>query len=417
MIALALAVAIVTTQIGEVQAADLARQALEAQGGDHALRGIKTTRLRETVVTNALEQSVRPDGPFFENHEELTETRRFDSPALLTEGRTRGYNGPWFAVRCWTARYSLVVGGVALTRRGDALVPQSQAAVAPAEESLALGPERVLLTALAAGDLRQARATRLNGYMHDVLAFTWQGAPVRLFLQPGSHLPVVIEIVRARPLDMFWSGWGDVTTRVEWDAWTREPNGVRYPRRWTVTANGRLYRSVMIDDVSFDSTGADAGLAAPVAAIAQARAAARPIRSLPFRSAGRTEVAPGITLFQGPWNVVQVDMPEGTYVVEAPISTGYSAGVIAEVRRSGKRFVGLVTTSDSWPHIAGVREYVAERVRLLALDLNVPILRKIVASPRTRCRSFQRSRVCWSSSDRSPSARICPPCGSSRFER
>jgi len=42
----------------------------------------------------------------------------------------------------------------------------------------------------------------------------------------------------------------------------------------------------------------------------------------------------------------------------------------------------VISTSDSWPHIAGVREYVAQGVPIYALDLNRPILERLIAAPR-----------------------------------
>jgi hypothetical protein len=43
----------------------------------------------------------------------------------------------------------------------------------------------------------------------------------------------------------------------------------------------------------------------------------------------------------------------------------------------------VVTTSDSWPHIGGLREYVARGIPVYALDLNRPILERLTAAPHT----------------------------------
>jgi hypothetical protein len=40
-----------------------------------------------------------------------------------------------------------------------------------------------------------------------------------------------------------------------------------------------------------------------------------------------------------------------------------------------------VTTSDSWPHIGGVREYAARGIPIYALDLNRAILTRLMAAP------------------------------------
>src|ERR1700752_2147532 len=51
----------------------------------------------------------------------------------------------------------------------------------------------------------------------------------------------------------------------------------------------------------------------------------------------------------------------------------------------------VITTSDSWPHIAGVREAVAQGITVYALDLNAPILQRLLAAPHeSRPDDFQR---------------------------
>ena len=42
-----------------------------------------------------------------------------------------------------------------------------------------------------------------------------------------------------------------------------------------------------------------------------------------------------------------------------------------------------VTTSDAGPYLAGIREYVARGVPIYALDLNLPILKRMIEAPHT----------------------------------
>jgi hypothetical protein len=42
----------------------------------------------------------------------------------------------------------------------------------------------------------------------------------------------------------------------------------------------------------------------------------------------------------------------------------------------------VITTSDSWPHLAGIRQYVAEGIPIYALDLNRPILERVIDDSR-----------------------------------
>ena len=77
---------------------------------------------------------------------------------------------------------------------------------------------------------------------------------------------------------------------------------------------------------------------------------------------------------------------DGIVVLEAPISSGYSARVLAEAQRRfpGARIKAVISTSDSWPHIGGIREYVAHGVPVYVLDRTLPLLRRLVAAPRTQ---------------------------------
>ena len=183
------------------EALALATAAIEAQGGERSLRRIESVRVRAMVHEHALEQSVRPEGPYYENFSDLVELRRPEGSTLLAESRSRGYRSRWWREPVWTETATLVTGGAAFTTAGDELKPTSPALVPEAEESLALGPERALLTALAADDLRRGAAT-LHGAEHDTLHFTWSGHPVTIYLSKADHMPAAVELRRALPLDI-----------------------------------------------------------------------------------------------------------------------------------------------------------------------------------------------------------------------
>src|SRR5262249_2989079 len=71
---------------------------------------------------------------------------------------------------------------------------------------------------------------------------------------------------------------------------------------------------------------------------------------------------------------------DGLVVVEAPIGSHYSVQVLDELvrRYPNTRVKALITTSDAWPHLGGVREYVARGIPIYALDLNQPILERLL---------------------------------------
>jgi hypothetical protein len=98
-----------------------------------------------------------------------------------------------------------------------------------------------------------------------------------------------------------------------------------------------------------------------------------------------TEFYPGIVQFPGAMNTALVLQPDGIVVLEAPISATYSQRVLkeAEKRFPGAPIMAVISTSDSWPHFSGLREYVARGIPVYILDLNRPILERFLASPRT----------------------------------
>lgn len=70
-------------------------------------------------------------------------------------------------------------------------------------------------------------------------------------------------------------------------------------------------------------------------------------------------------------------------MIEAPISSGYSAKVIAEAAKRFPRvpIKAVVTTNNFWWHSAGIREYVARGVPVYLLDHNREFITRLIESP------------------------------------
>lgn len=356
-------------------------------GGVDTLRAVHSVRMKGIGHANLLEQSERPEGPYLVAYTEFTQLRDLERQRLATVENTRSVVGPpdGFEVE------SLVGDGVALMRVGERTFPGMADAVGDAADSLTFGPERVLLHAREASDLAWRDRQLLQGVEHEVVAFTLGGVAVRLFLNSYTSLPTAVEWVRDYP-DGFWSIWGDVTTRVEYSLWFLEPGGLLLPHQWTETRNGMPYRDrTMIEvEVNADTSAADFEVTAELRAGFEARRGTSPDSAqlgASFRGAPETPevLAPGITQIRGMWNVAVVEQDGGIVVIEAPISSAYSEKVIAWVEAGypGKPIVAVVTTSDAWPHFAGIREYAARGIRIEAFALTIPLLDRLIAAPRT----------------------------------
>ncbi len=363
-------------------AADLLHDGLAAMGGEEKVRALNSLHFQATVERNMLEQSERPEGPYILANHQVEEWRDLAHGNWKQVARIRVAMLPEFVS-------TLVVADGAATRSFNAReVPASGGELQTAGEALALGPERVLLTGLASSALHRLPDLILQSVPHQVVEFTWQGSPVRIYLNADTHLPTAVEWVSAYPFDGFWSIWGDVTTRVYYSLWWLQ-NGIHYPLQADVVRNGLPDRTITITRVDFNPTLEPTDFAIPEATRSAFAARARTtVDDRPLGNAAQpaSEPAPGVIFIPGVWNTTLVRQDDGIVVLEAPISSGYSVKVIEEAK---KRFPGLpvkavITTSDSWPHIGGVREYVARGVPVYVLDRTVPLIERFLRAPRTR---------------------------------
>jgi hypothetical protein len=354
------------------------QSALEAMGGGERLRAIKSVSLKGNGHTNLLEQSERPEGPWIVSYEEINELRDLEGRRLRQTIITRGAAaGPEItSINSEGKATSFIAGAQPAPFRS-----------APAsDEWLALSPERVLLTALAAPDLHTESDTMMQGSPHHSVAFSWQNEPVRILLNANTSLPTMIESVRTYPYDSFWGVWGDVRTRTYLSLWTLEAGGLHYPRQWDVERNGQPYKSFAVTDLKFNSPLPADAFNIP-ANVFKAFESRKPT-TVDERPLGRPdrpaqEIAPNVIQIPGSWNITLVRQADGLVIVEAPISSGYSAKVIAEAERRFPNvpIKAVISTSDSWPHIGGVREYVARGIPVYALDLNRPIIERLISAP------------------------------------
>jgi len=237
-------------------------------------------------------------------------------------------------------------------------------------------PERILFEAAADSNLVSLPDTVIGGERLHAVRFGEED--VTLFLDPESRLPHGWSTTRSYPDAVFeWRAWGDVVTRVEWRVWSLEPIGVRYPRLWHVDRNGFRVSTTTITKIEPASRAAIDSLAGLDPAIPPDPDATRPAE-------GR-EIADGVVLLPGPFHVLLVRQDEGVVVIQSPHGNPYSQAVIAEAERwfGDEPIRALVLTSGAWPHLAGVRAYVARGVPIHASRKVVERVRALSHAPWT----------------------------------
>lgn len=352
--------------------------AIEAMGGRARMAAVRHVELTGMGHTLLMEQSYR-QAPFLASYQRFHDWLDFAGDRVRSEQTLTwpqaGGTGPTDIVS--TLVMSPQAGEY---RAGTRSLPLPDSSRAALDERLRLDPLRLLLTAEKATDLRHEAPESLHGTMHDVVSFQYRQEPLRLLLDPTTHLPDAIE--RTRSLDDFWYAWGDVRERVYFDNWILV-DGISYPSTRIEERNGTVWRSSQALSVTFNGA-----LPEDTFAAAHPRPAASPRSNRweqAFSDQGHVALAPGVDLYQGAWNATLIRQDDGIVVLEAPISARYTEGVLALAR---KRYPGLplkavLSTSDSWPHVGGVREAIAEGLPVYALDLNIPLLQRLVEAPHT----------------------------------
>ena len=357
-----------------LSAAACLAQSLTAMGGREKLERIHSISLDVISHTQLMEQSYR-QAPFITSYERDSTRLDFTGQRLRTQAHGIWPESDLNQAESDSTLIATPAGGVYHSAQGDS--PCARADLDSTREQLGLSPTRALLSALAAPDLRYAPSEVLRETEHTVLAFTWNGVPVRLVLNRYNHLPDAIE-TRARFND-FWYYWGEVAQRTYWDNW-RYIQGVSYPSNQIIERNGVLWSSTQALDVHFNPALAEPDFAMDAKAVEQSAQAKGWER--PFSAAKDTVLAAGIDLYRGSWNTTLVQQGDGVVILETPISANFTRGIFAEAARKyqGEKVTAVLMTSDSWPHVGGLPFDVSARVPLYVLDLNVPLLKRLLTA-------------------------------------
>jgi glyoxylase-like metal-dependent hydrolase (beta-lactamase superfamily II) len=351
--------------------------AVDAMGGRERLEQLKNVRLQNIGHTLLMEQSYR-QAPFITSYfRDVTTLDLTNQRMAATTHSVWPESDPNQAESDTT----LIVGpdgGVYHAKESDS--PCSLSDLAAARQMLSLGPARVLLTASSAPDLHFEPAQTLRSTPHTVVAFTWQKVPVRVLINSFNHLPDAVETTQV--FHDFWYFWGDVQQRIYFDNWKLSA-GITYPSNLVEERNGVVWSSTQALNIEFNVPIDDKSFAMDAKVAKQSTES--PGWNRPFRAGKDTVLAPGVDLFLGSWNSTIVKQSDGIVILEAPISGLYTEGVVKEAK---KRYPELpikavLSTSDSWPHTGGVRYAVAQHFPIYILDLNRPLLERMVAAPHT----------------------------------
>jgi hypothetical protein len=135
--------------------------------------------------------------------------------------------------------------------------PLSIAYVDEKKEIFAFAPERLLLAARAASDLRALPDTVVAGLPHARMRATVEGFPTTIFVRRSDGFLAMARYHAGQPNDFGLAPWGDMEVEMWYSRWAKLPlpgtTGIGYPLQWDVRRVGQLYKRLVVLNANFDA--------------------------------------------------------------------------------------------------------------------------------------------------------------------
>jgi len=388
LVCLPLSIAFVDAEPVDPSAHELVADSLRLMGHRTDIHQINRVRFNARLVTRDIVENEHTGEPYPVSVSEAEITEDFSVGDRLSETRSDSHH----LVR------DLTVGTAEQFEYfNDAKMVRTRATLARPGWQIR-NPLRALMLADRAEDLRREPDAVLHESQQHVVSFSIDGLRVKLFLDARRQFISAAEALigsrQATSSNVARNAMGDIRERTEFMIWD-VGSGMRYPTQWDTYQNDVLLQTVIITAAPLMNPARDSSvnLAAETAQQA-ARLLSTDINQIPLNSAiwdapdphrGIETIAPGVVQIPASWYTTLVAQEDGVVVIDAPISSGYSALVIQEAT---KRFPGLpvkavITSTAFFWHIAGVREYAALHIPIYVRDVNESTVRRILEAPHT----------------------------------
>lgn len=357
------------------RAAALLDSAMARMGGADALRKIERVRTENLTQWQRTTFESRPyaDQPSYEWHSDVRDY------TLAAWRNTRRYGVPGSAAQTREI-VDVVRDTVAIRYMQGKWAPLNVAYVDERRELFAFAPERVLLLARAASDLRLLADTVIGGLPHARVGATIAGFPATLFLRRGDGLPAMVRWRAAQPNDFGLVEWGEMEAELWYSRWTPTRAGVALPMQLDVRRVGRPYKRVSVLAMAFDTVAtADSFAVSDSLRSAYLATAVRPMHDVPLDSA---KVVDGRFAAFGPWTSLSAVKVGGEWLLletgQAPLVAGRAAEWLAKTD-PGARVGGALVTATMATN-GGVTWLAERKLPVWAAPGARPILATILRS-------------------------------------
>ena len=169
--------------------------------------------------------------------------------------------------------------------------PLSVAYVDERKEVFGFTPDRLLLAARAANDLRSLPDTTMLGLAHARVSATIEGFPTTIFFRRNDGFLAMARYRAGQPNDFGLSPWGDMEVELWYSRWNKFPlagtPGIGFPTEWDVRRVGKMYKRLTLLTANFDAAApADSfAVSDSLRSAFAAGASAKPMWELPMDSA------------------------------------------------------------------------------------------------------------------------------------
>ncbi len=356
---------------------DLVARAVDALGGEPALRGLNGIAFDYHYAQFGLGQSELPESP-------PRATVSYGTAVHDYRGWRRAFVQENRALTGVVQRQRNVV----MATTGMNEINGQPAPVGLAQlRFLRLSPERLLLTALDnPAWLSPQPARTFRGQPHDGVRLAGGPDTLTIWFDRVTHLPVILELVTDDPI------LGDRAT--QWWLTRYQPAGpILWPRQWDLIVNGQMSQHFYVTAARPDAALPDSLFAMPDS-IARRTVASTPQPPAPL-VVRLVELAPGVWRAEGTTHhTLVVEQSNQLILVEAPQSTQRVRAVLDTLRSRfpNKRVALVVNTHHHWDHSGGLREIVAENIPIVTLEANAAFIQRVAAAPRTLAPDLQAQR-------------------------
>ncbi len=355
------------------------QESIQAFGGEDKLRQSQYFESERIGYENFLEQSERFEGPYIKTYHTNQEKINLADHKAEIKNTSTSYSS-------FTSTF-LVDNDISAIKRGERIGPFLSAY----PQDLDFHPLNILFTALAATDFKLIGDKEIQGVSNYAISFKHKGKLNELYINKFSKLPTGYKQTAYKP-NTYMAIWGDAATITMFSFWNIEPNGVRFPHQIDMEMNGLPFSSFYTTKIDFKPK--DSVIITPIPENVtkkyQERISKTELSPIVINENNLLKFTediiqiPGIpgNHVPGTYNVTLINQGDGIVILEAPVSSWYSKSIINYVHKifPGKHIKALITTSDSWPHIGGLREYSAQNIPVYHLKRNTSIINTLLTA-------------------------------------